>query len=385
MYQPIFSLTDLMLIFTCFGCIFLTIAICASSNAKQISSRYLIAFFLSIGLTMGLKLLLWVPALLPYRTEWDSEITFLYFAMSFFKGGALYLYVASITESHFKNTNLRKLLLTLPVPIALLYVFLGIETPDLTRRFVETTPSVFISYSAALLLPCLFSFWCISRISKAKKLLEAYASEDTHRCAQWLTLLVITFIITWTWELFTHFVSGPLSLITFETLPHYFGLTHDAISALSMIFLYIYSSSMAFKTLNRARLFDEQTPHDHNEGRVGHSDDSTDEQALQESQANLVSEMLSQSLHLEKKLNIDRFSKRLGYKPRRVSQLLNDQLGMSFSEFINHYRVEHAKMILSQNPTITIAEVMNQSGFNSESSFYRIFKKMTGDSPKLYR
>ena len=142
---------------------------------------------------------------------------------------------------------------------------------------------------------------------------------------------------------------------------------------------------MAFKTLNRARLFDEQTPQDHNEGQEGKSDSPADQQALKESQTNLISDMLAQSLHLEKNLNIDRFSKRLGYKPRRVSQLLNDQLGMSFSEFINHYRVEHAKIILSQNPTITIAEVMNQSGFNSESSFYRIFKKMTGDSPKLYR
>ena len=91
---------------------------------------------------------------------------------------------------------------------------------------------------------------------------------------------------------------------------------------------------MAFKTLNRARLFDEQTPQDHNEGQEGKSDSPADQQALKESQTNLISDMLAQSLHLEKNLNIDRFSKRLGYKPRRVSQLLNDQLGMSFSEFI---------------------------------------------------
>ena len=58
----------------------------------------------------------------------------------------------------------------------------------------------------------------------------------------------------------------------------------------------------------------------------------------------------------------------------------------NFITLINKFRIEESKKNLldhSKNPTIeAIAEM---SGFNSTSSFYRIFKEFTGITPKQFK
>ena len=55
---------------------------------------------------------------------------------------------------------------------------------------------------------------------------------------------------------------------------------------------------------------------------------------------------------------------------------------MSFSDYINNLRVEHAKTLLSQNTENTkILTIATRSGFSSEQSFYRNFNKFTGMKP----
>ena len=55
---------------------------------------------------------------------------------------------------------------------------------------------------------------------------------------------------------------------------------------------------------------------------------------------------------------------------------------MSFSNYINSLRVEHAKTLLLQNTENSkIATIANKSGFSSEQSFYRNFNKFTGMKP----
>jgi len=58
---------------------------------------------------------------------------------------------------------------------------------------------------------------------------------------------------------------------------------------------------------------------------------------------------------------------------------------MSFSDYINNYRIEYAKSLLSkQNNTLSLIEISEQSGFTNEVSFYRNFKKITGTTPNRW-
>ncbi|MDD3201843.1 MAG: helix-turn-helix domain-containing protein, partial [Bacteroidales bacterium] len=64
----------------------------------------------------------------------------------------------------------------------------------------------------------------------------------------------------------------------------------------------------------------------------------------------------------------------------------NQEYGVNFATFINHYRVENAKKIMLQNSYLSDMQAINDaiasSGFAGESTFYRVFRKETGMSPK---
>ena len=56
---------------------------------------------------------------------------------------------------------------------------------------------------------------------------------------------------------------------------------------------------------------------------------------------------------------------------------------LTFTQFVNHYRIDIAKKLLLQGNTIS--EVCFQCGFESLSYFNRVFKKVTGTSPTGFR
>ena len=68
-----------------------------------------------------------------------------------------------------------------------------------------------------------------------------------------------------------------------------------------------------------------------------------------------------------------------------LSCFLRDELQVNFATYINMYRVEEAKKILSNNSHLSqkaaLQDAIIHSGFSSESSFYRIFKQLTGMTP----
>jgi len=84
-------------------------------------------------------------------------------------------------------------------------------------------------------------------------------------------------------------------------------------------------------------------------------------------------------------LQISDVALRVGSNRTYVSNYLNRELNLSFSDYINKYRIDYAKSLMSiKNNPLTILEVSEQSGFANEVSFYRNFKKFTGTSPKKW-
>lgn len=67
-----------------------------------------------------------------------------------------------------------------------------------------------------------------------------------------------------------------------------------------------------------------------------------------------------------------------------LSKLLNHHTGQSFSELLNHIRVEEAKKHL-EDPALRVSDVAEQVGFTDVAHFSRVFKKITGISANEYR
>ena len=67
-----------------------------------------------------------------------------------------------------------------------------------------------------------------------------------------------------------------------------------------------------------------------------------------------------------------------------LSKLLNRYTGKSFSDLLNHVRIEKAKRLL-EDPSLRIGDVAEQVGFLDVAHFSRVFKKQEGISANEYR
>jgi AraC-like DNA-binding protein len=72
---------------------------------------------------------------------------------------------------------------------------------------------------------------------------------------------------------------------------------------------------------------------------------------------------------------------------RSLSEVINNRLNQNFYDFINKYRIQESKKLLSERSDRfkTILEVLYEVGYNSKSSFNNAFKKFTGMTPSEYR
>lgn len=96
--------------------------------------------------------------------------------------------------------------------------------------------------------------------------------------------------------------------------------------------------------------------------------------------------MVDRQLFLNPDLSLKQFASEVGEPPRRVSEHLNHGLETSFIDFVNQCRVEEVKRKLAAGAleTHTLLAVALESGFNSKSTFHRVFKRMTGYSPRNF-
>jgi AraC-like DNA-binding protein len=91
--------------------------------------------------------------------------------------------------------------------------------------------------------------------------------------------------------------------------------------------------------------------------------------------------MEEQRLYLNSDLKMGDVASQLGVHQNEVSACINNCKGYSFSQFINGYRVAYAQQQLRKHPERKMAQVGMESGFANDTTFYRVFKTITGLTP----
>ncbi|TLX74337.1 helix-turn-helix domain-containing protein [Labilibacter sediminis] len=91
--------------------------------------------------------------------------------------------------------------------------------------------------------------------------------------------------------------------------------------------------------------------------------------------------------YLNPELSLKDLADKLNVSTNTLSSIFNDLLNQNFYDYVNNYRVEHVKMMLNNKDMAhyTLLSIGFDAGFNSKSSFYRIFKKHTGLTPSEYQ
>ena len=95
--------------------------------------------------------------------------------------------------------------------------------------------------------------------------------------------------------------------------------------------------------------------------------------------------MEEQHLYLNSGLKLSDVATAAGCNRNALSACINNLRHCSFSQFINTYRVEHAKQLLCSNPDVRASEVWMESGFANETTFFRAFKAIVGMTPSEWK
>ena len=101
----------------------------------------------------------------------------------------------------------------------------------------------------------------------------------------------------------------------------------------------------------------------------------------------LVSYMSEKKPYFDSELTLSSLAKDIGMSRSQLSQLINDGLGENFYDFVNKYRVEEVKRLMTdpQAMNFNLLGIALEAGFKSKSTFNLIFKRFTGLTPTEYR
>lgn len=111
-------------------------------------------------------------------------------------------------------------------------------------------------------------------------------------------------------------------------------------------------------------------------------DDATAEEMEEDALGRALTRLMTEDRYfLQHNLKIGDVVRQLGVCRTYVSNYINREYDCSFSDYVNRMRVEYAKELMHDSPDTKLLVIAEQSGFSSEQSFYRNFRKFTGMTP----
>ena len=88
--------------------------------------------------------------------------------------------------------------------------------------------------------------------------------------------------------------------------------------------------------------------------------------------------------HLHQKIILNELAELINYSPNYFSQVFKSHMNLTVTDYINQRKMKVAKNMLLYSD-FTITDISNYLGYSSESYFIKIFKKVTGTTPKSFR
>jgi AraC-like DNA-binding protein len=87
--------------------------------------------------------------------------------------------------------------------------------------------------------------------------------------------------------------------------------------------------------------------------------------------------------NFQRKIEIDEVAQLSNLTNAAFCRYFKKMTRLTFTEFVNHYRIDKAKKLLRLDNNIT--ETCYQCGFESISYFNKVFKKVTGENPLAFK
>ena len=85
-----------------------------------------------------------------------------------------------------------------------------------------------------------------------------------------------------------------------------------------------------------------------------------------------------------KKITLEEVASYVYLSPSYFSKIFKEEMGRNFNSYLNHIRIEMSKRLLLDD-SVVLVDVSNIVGYEDQSYFSKVFKKVTGVSPGKFR
>jgi AraC-like DNA-binding protein len=366
------DLTSILFVLIIFQLLFLSTFLFTQQKGKRISHWLLATFFLSIALNLLDVFLLMNRAYssCPALAGWGSCIPLVF-------GPLLYLYTRSVLEkrSGFSWVHF--------VPFVVFFLateIFYVSEPRATQELLLQNAlahrfhwSVSLASSIIFLQFSLYIAFSLDLIARHKKAAAQHFSNPGQTSLSWLYTMLVFFMFLMIGTTLNGLLAG-------TPLARHYLLTFSVIILAMLVFI----NRVLLKALHTPYFFAFEERSEAPTAEAGLPPENKESAAMAQ---RLREFMQTEKPWLNPDLNLEELAVALGQKPKVLSVVINETLGQNFFDFINHYRIDEAKRLLT-NPVdkkTTVLEVLYHVGFNSKSSFNTLFKKYTGLTPTEFR
>lgn len=89
--------------------------------------------------------------------------------------------------------------------------------------------------------------------------------------------------------------------------------------------------------------------------------------------------------YADPELSLNTATERLGINRNKINNILKEEIGLTFTAYINKLRMTEAARLLNEHPDESVSQIAFQVGFNNASYFNKLFKQTYGCSPKHFK
>lgn len=238
-----------------------------------------------------------------------------------------------------------------PAIVVLGFIVTGTDMPSL-RAFYEAQYALYISAA-------IYALWRVR---------NRMVNRSVRQSANWLWLAAL--VAT---SLAAH------ALFVFRTLiaPQMSGDLAGALETSAAILVLVIMTAIAFQALLNPQVF-------RGLDRIMASAARETEPCAAIEAERLGAVMSERRPYLDPELSVSRLARQTGMSAKDLSAQINQRHGVHFFDFVNRYRVEHAKALLVETDQ-SVTEIFLGSGFNTKSSFNAAFRRHCGTTPSAYR
>lgn len=132
---------------------------------------------------------------------------------------------------------------------------------------------------------------------------------------------------------------------------------------------------------------DEKDPDEEKEN-IKYNSSGLSEEAAEEIKKRILQVMSNEELFCKEDFSLRDLANLCESNSKYVSQVLNERIGMSFSQYLNERRVSVARRIFIDHENyghLTLEAIVAGLGYKSRSTFSKTFKRITGLSPSEFQ